>query len=94
MKINFSGCHINIAASFAEHLELCEYKRFTRGVWVTSVKWKSTSKIQDIFYIENDIYRVLHERSNISAFLVEHQKFPERKNKFSSGMWVATDKLK
>ena len=28
---------------------------------------------------------VLHERSNIAAFSVEHQKFPERK-KNSSGM--------
>ena len=52
-----------------------------------------TSKIQDIFYIENDIYRVLHERSNIAAFSVEHQKFPGRKI-FSSGMWVASDKSK
>ena len=49
-----------------------------------------TSKIQDIFYIENDIYRVLHEKSNIAAFSVEHQTFPERKD-FSSGMWVATE---
>ena len=49
-----------------------------------------TSKIRDIFYIENDIYRVLHEKSNIAAFSVEHQTFPERK-KFSSGMWVATE---
>ena len=99
IKINqdsghFSGYHINIIASLAEHLGLCEYKRFTRRVWVTSVKWKSASKIQDIFYIENDIYRVLHERSNIAAFSVEHQKFPERKKKISSGMWVASDKLK
>ena len=46
-----------------------------------------TSKIQDI---ENDIYRVLHEKSNIAAFSVEHQTFPERK-KFSSGMWVTTE---
>ena len=44
-----------------------------------------TSKIQDIFYIENDIYRVLHEKSKIAAFSVEHQTFPERK-KISSGM--------
>ena len=51
---------------------------------------KQTSKIQDIFYIENDIYRVLHEKSNIAAFSVEHQTFPERK-KFSSGMWVTTE---
>ena len=36
-----------------------------------------TSKIQDI---ENDIYRVLHEKSNIAAFSVEHQTFLERKN--------------
>ena len=25
---------------------------------------------------------VLHERSNIAAFSVEHQKFPERKKRF------------
>ena len=53
-----------------------------------------TSKIQDIFYIENDIYRVLHERSNIAAFSVEHQSFQKEKKNFSSGMWVASDKLK
>ena len=52
-----------------------------------------TSKIQDIFYFENDIYRVVHERSSIATFSVEHQKFPERKN-FSSEMWVASEKLK
>ena len=40
----------------------------------------STSKIQDIFYCKNDIYRVLHERSNIAAFSVEQQMFPDRKN--------------
>ena len=53
---------------------------FEHGIWVTSVIRKSTSKIQDIFYFENDIYRVLHQKSNIAAFSVEHQKFPERKN--------------
>ena len=42
-------------------------------------KWKSTSKIQDTSYIENDVYKVLHERGSIAAFSVEHQKFPERK---------------
>ena len=36
-----------------------------------------TSKIQDI---ENDIYRVLHEKNNIAAFSVEQQTFLERKN--------------
>ena len=45
---------------------------------------------QDLLYY--DIYRVLYERSNITTFSVEHQKFPERKF-FSSGIWVA-DKLK
>ena len=45
------------------------------------------------FSIENDIYSVLHKRSNIAAFSVEHQKFPERKD-FSSGTWVASGKLK
>ena len=64
---------------------------FEHGIWATSVK--STSKIQDIFYFENYLYRVLHERGNIAAFSVEHQKFPERK-KNSSGMWVASNKLK
>ena len=38
-----------------------------------------TSKIQDI---ENDIYRVLHEKSNIAAFSVEHQTFLERNFSF------------
>ena len=39
-------------------------------------------RIQDIFYFENDIYRVLHERSNVAAFSVEHQQFPERNKNF------------
>ena len=58
IKINqdsghFSGCHINIAAFFAEHLELWEYKRFAGGVWVTYDKVKSTIKNQDNLHIEN-----------------------------------------
>ena len=47
MKINqdsgyFSGCPINIVASFAEHLEL--NNTFTGRVWVTTEKVKSTTK--------------------------------------------------
>ena len=51
---------------------------FVHGVWATSVTLKSTGKNQDIFYFENNKYRVLHERSNIAAFSVVHQKFPEK----------------
>ena len=45
IKINqdsgyLSGCPINIVASFAEHLELWEQIRFTRGVCETSDKVK------------------------------------------------------
>ena len=56
-----------------------EQKRFEHGTCATSVKWKSKSKIQDIFYFENDTYSVLYKRSNNTSFSVEHQKFPERK---------------
>ena len=83
IKINqdsgyFSGCQINIVASFAEHLELWEYKRFTRGVWVTSDKVKSTIKNQDTFHIENTKYRVLHKKKNIDASFKEHTKFKNK----------------
>ena len=50
------------------------------------LKQKSRKKIQDIFYFENAIHRVLYERTN-SASSDEYLKFP----KFSSGMWVASD---
>ena len=131
---HFSGCHNNIVASFAERLDLWEYERFTRGVWVTTDKVKSAIKIKTLCTLkilnigcsakrkilmplsqsaqnsrtnkhgiwkwkwnENQqarfktfsalkmMHRVLHERSNITAFSVEHQKFRERKF-FSSGM--------
>ena len=83
IKINqhsghFSGCHINIVAFFAEHLEVWEYKRFTRGVWVTSDKVKSTIKNQDTLHIENKKYRVLHKEKNIDASLAEHPKFKNK----------------
>ena len=44
-------------------------------------KQKSRKKIEDIFYFENAIHRVLYERTN-SASSDEYLKFP----KFSSGM--------
>ena len=46
---------------------------------------KINNQDQDIFYIENDIYRVLHERSNIAVFVEKYQKFSDRKI-FSFGM--------
>ena len=68
----------NIDATFAEHPKLKnKYIRFVHRIWATSVKWKSARKIRDIFYFENDIYRLLHEQSNIATFSVVHQKFPE-----------------
>ena len=72
--------------SLSQSTQNSRTNKFEHKIW-------STSKIQDIFYFENDIYRVLHERSNIAAFSVEHQKFPERTN-FSSEMWIVSEKLK
>ena len=68
----------NIDASFTELPEIQQQVSFEYGTWATIVKWKSTDKIQDIFYFENAIYILLHERSNIATFSLEHKKFPER----------------
>ena len=51
-----------MVASFAEHLELRESKRFTRGGWVTSEKVKSTIKNQDTLHIDDSIYSLLHKK--------------------------------
>ena len=75
---HFSGCHINIAAFFAKHLELWEYKRFTHGVWVSRDKAKSTIKNQDTFHIENTKSRVLHKRINNDASFAEHSKLKNK----------------
>ena len=72
------GCDINIAASFAEHLELWEYKRFACGVWVTSDKVKSGIKNEDTLHIENTKRRVLHKKKNIDAFFAEQTKFKNK----------------
>ena len=64
-----------LISSFAKHLELWEYKRFTRGVWVISDKVKSTIKNQETLHIENTKYRVLHKKKIIDAFFAEHTKF-------------------
>ena len=66
---------INIVASFAEHLELWEWKRFTEGVWVNSDKVKSTIKNQDTLHIDN---RVFHTKKNIDASFEEHPKFKNK----------------
>ena len=59
----------NIAASFSKHLEFLE--SFTHEIWVGSDNGKSEGKIYDI-------YRVLHERSNITSSLQEHLAFPKK----------------
>ena len=79
IKINqdsghFSGYPINMVASFAEHLELRESKRFTRGGWVTSEKVKSTIKNQDTLHTEDSIYTLLHKKKNIDASFTGHTK--------------------
>ena len=53
------------------------------GQLVSNENQKTRSKT--IFQLKMMHTGVLHERSNIAAFSVEHQKFPEGK-KFSFGM--------
>ena len=45
------------------------------------MKLKPWIKIQGIFYFENAICRILHERSNIASFSVEQLKFSKKKKK-------------
>ena len=78
---HFSGCHVNIVVSFAEHLELWECKRFISGVWwqsKTSEKVKLGIKNQETLHMENAKYRMLHKRKNIDASFAEHTKFKNK----------------
>ena len=50
---------------------------FTLGIWVTSDKLKLVNLNQDSSKFENAIYRVLYERSNITALIEEHLEFLE-----------------
>ena len=69
-----------LISSFAKHLELWEYKRFTRGVWVISDKLKSTIKDQDTLHIKNTKYREIHRKKNSMPFSRSTQN--SRANKF------------
>ena len=48
---------------------------------------------QDILHFGNAIYRVLHERRNITPSFEEELKFQEEFT-FGHGLWVNSDKLK
>ena len=41
---------------------------------------KARIKIQDTFHFENVIYKVLHERINVTASFKEHVEYPEKTN--------------
>ena len=59
----------NITTSFTEHLKFQQRQKkiFTYLLWINCSKLKYKNYNQDILYIENVIYRVLHERSNKTA---------------------------
>ena len=52
-----------------------------------------TTTIRDTLHFESNIYRVLHERSNNTASLAEHLKFPERLA-FAYAVWINCSQLK
>ena len=81
----------NIAASFSKNIEFLE--SFTHEVWVNRDSVTSTGKICDTSYFEKAIYRVLHERNNITLFLKEHLECPEKRS-FTRGIWVRSAKMK
>ena len=60
---------------------------------VNSDKSKQNDQNQDTLHFENVIYRVLHERSNITAFLSEPVKFQQELN-FTYAPSGNTGKLK
>ena len=67
----------DIIASFAKHLESQEQMLFIHTLWVNSDKSKENNQNQDNLHFENALYRVLHERSSITASFTEHLKFLE-----------------
>ena len=79
-KLLYTGCSTkksNNTGSFAEHLKFFKKVTLTHAPWVNSGKWKQKNSNQNTIHFENAIYRVLHERSNITASLAEHLKVRE-----------------
>ena len=65
---------------------------FTHTLWVNSGKSNQNNLSQDTIHFENVIYRVVHERSNITAPFVVHLKFKKKKT-FTDLLWVNSNKL-
>ena len=63
---------------------------FTPGILVTSDKLKLVNKNQDSLQFENAMYRVLYERSNITALFEEHLEFLEQMA-FANAVWVSIE---
>ena len=80
-----------ITASFGGHLEVQGNLTFTHANWINANQNKKTR--MRIFYILKTLYRVLHERSNITAPSTEHLKFPENMT-FAEVFCVKNDKKK
>ena len=65
-------------------MELVKLIKFTRGA--SKIKKKER-------HFEKGIYRVLHERSNITASFAQDLKFKKKKT-FTYALWVNSDKSK
>ena len=71
----------NNTAYLAGHLKFQEKSAFAHSLWVNCSK--SKQKLPELgHYIQFEIaiYRVLHERNNITACFPEHPKFKDKKS--------------
>ena len=62
-------------------------------IGLTVANQNKKKQTHHILHYENAIYRVLHERSNITAPSAEHPKFPEKMT-FAELFWVKRGKEK
>ena len=79
----------NITASLVEHLKFQEKTTFAEPLWVNRRKSKQKKQNQENIDLENAIYRMLHERRNITASFGEQLKFQEKMT-FPEVFWLNT----
>ena len=63
-------------------------------IWVSRVKFKVRGYNQNTLNFENAMYRVHSERKNVAVSTTNHQQFSEKKNSFTDGILISSDKLK
>ena len=96
----------NIAAFSVKHHKFREIKNFSssqstynffKKVTFTQVLWvnsgKSKQKKQDTIHFGRAIYKMLHERINITASFVEHLEVHENLT-LTYALWINNDKSK